>query len=287
MLGRSLVRQSIEHKREASEDRRQTQMASLLSALYDRAQTTFTLADAVEITRLRPALASSLLHKAAHAAGLALEAWCFCVGSARMGSATDYSGNRIWSHGASLATRPISSRTLPRWNPPHGHPAAVRDLHIGAQNAFRTAPWKGRNSGSFSSSRTIPSARQTLGDQTGICGNQRSRKDGDRRTPAAGILRAGVTEVAESSMDAAGRICNQASSSITPCVWAVGAVARRLGYLLELYWHRARSGVGKIRRVLTLTYLPLDPVLPREGPHVARWRCSSTSLRRTRRSPHD
>ncbi len=41
-----------------------TQTAPLLSALYDRAQTTFTLADVVEITGLRPALASSLLHKA-------------------------------------------------------------------------------------------------------------------------------------------------------------------------------------------------------------------------------
>src|SRR6478672_11452020 len=41
-----------------------TKTAPLLSALYDRAQTTFTLADVVEITGLRHALASSLLHKA-------------------------------------------------------------------------------------------------------------------------------------------------------------------------------------------------------------------------------
>ena len=40
-------------------------MAQLLTSLYDRSQTTFTLRDVESITGLRPSLASSLIHKAA------------------------------------------------------------------------------------------------------------------------------------------------------------------------------------------------------------------------------
>ena len=40
-------------------------MAQLLTSLYDRSQTTFTLRDVESITGLRPGLASSLIHKAA------------------------------------------------------------------------------------------------------------------------------------------------------------------------------------------------------------------------------
>src|SRR5690349_21765603 len=69
-------------------------MAPLLSTLYDRAQTTFTLADAVEITGLRPALASSLLHKAGRR-GLVthVQRGLFVLVPAELGTATDYSGN--------------------------------------------------------------------------------------------------------------------------------------------------------------------------------------------------
>ena len=30
--------------------------------------------------------------------------------------------------------------------------------------------------------------------------------------------------------------------------------------------------LARLRQFLTATYQPLDPILPREGPHVARWR---------------
>jgi predicted transcriptional regulator of viral defense system len=52
----------------------------------------------------------------------------------------------------------------------------------------------------------------------------------------------------------------------------VGAVIRRLGYLLELFDLAPESELARLRRSLTATYAPLDPVLPREGPHLARWR---------------
>jgi predicted transcriptional regulator of viral defense system len=52
----------------------------------------------------------------------------------------------------------------------------------------------------------------------------------------------------------------------------VGAVIRRLGYLLELYKIAPEQELARLRQSLTSTYLPLDPILPREGSHVARWR---------------
>lgn len=54
--------------------------------------------------------------------------------------------------------------------------------------------------------------------------------------------------------------------------WRVGAVTRRLGYLLELYEIAPEPELARLRRALTSTYVPLDPILPREGPHRARWR---------------
>jgi predicted transcriptional regulator of viral defense system len=53
---------------------------------------------------------------------------------------------------------------------------------------------------------------------------------------------------------------------------SVGAVTRRLGYLLELYRIAPEEELVRLREPLTATYHPLDPLLPREGPHLARWR---------------
>ena len=51
-----------------------------------------------------------------------------------------------------------------------------------------------------------------------------------------------------------------------------GAVIRRLGYLLELYVIAPESELSRVRDTLTETYAPLDPLLPKEGPHLRRWR---------------
>jgi predicted transcriptional regulator of viral defense system len=52
----------------------------------------------------------------------------------------------------------------------------------------------------------------------------------------------------------------------------VGAVVRRLGFLLETY-HMAEAPVlDRLRRGLTATYVRLDPVLPAEGKRLRRWR---------------
>jgi predicted transcriptional regulator of viral defense system len=52
----------------------------------------------------------------------------------------------------------------------------------------------------------------------------------------------------------------------------VGAVVRRLGYLLEHYGLADASSLEPLRRLLTATYQRLDPLLPAEGTFVSRWR---------------
>ena len=52
----------------------------------------------------------------------------------------------------------------------------------------------------------------------------------------------------------------------------VGAVVRRLGFLLETYEMAAPADLDRLRTGLTETYVRLDPVLPAEGKRLCRWR---------------
>ena len=52
----------------------------------------------------------------------------------------------------------------------------------------------------------------------------------------------------------------------------IGAITRRLGYLLELYNMGNSDQLEIIRNYLTETYVKLDPFLPSEGKFIRRWR---------------
>ena len=52
----------------------------------------------------------------------------------------------------------------------------------------------------------------------------------------------------------------------------VGAVVRRLGYLLEFYELTNADTLEYLRSMLTNTYQRLDPVLPAGGQYFSRWR---------------
>ena len=52
----------------------------------------------------------------------------------------------------------------------------------------------------------------------------------------------------------------------------VGAVVRRLGYLLEHYGLADASVLEPLHSMLTATYQRLDPLLPPEGAFLSRWR---------------
>jgi predicted transcriptional regulator of viral defense system len=52
----------------------------------------------------------------------------------------------------------------------------------------------------------------------------------------------------------------------------IGAVIRRLGYILELYEIGSPEKRGNLRDHLTDTYVKLDPLLPPEGKFIRKWR---------------
>jgi len=52
----------------------------------------------------------------------------------------------------------------------------------------------------------------------------------------------------------------------------IGAVIRRLGYLLDLYEIGTDKTPKALSDQLTNTYVPLDPILPNQGKHLHRWR---------------
>ena len=52
----------------------------------------------------------------------------------------------------------------------------------------------------------------------------------------------------------------------------VGAVVRRLGFLLETFEVPAVEEIERLRTGLTATYALLDPLMPAEGPYQSRWR---------------
>ncbi len=52
----------------------------------------------------------------------------------------------------------------------------------------------------------------------------------------------------------------------------IGAVYRRLGYLLELFDAKEKDQLELLRKKLTASYALLDPLLPTEGNFIARWK---------------
>lgn len=52
----------------------------------------------------------------------------------------------------------------------------------------------------------------------------------------------------------------------------VRAILQRLGFLLETYELGDRNDLGFLQRLLTNTYVLLDPTLPAEGHYLRRWR---------------
>jgi predicted transcriptional regulator of viral defense system len=229
------------------------QTARLLTALYDRSQTTFTLADAEKITGLSSTIASSLLHKAARRGLVSrLKPGVFVVVPAELGSGGEYAGNPYLtavkltgeapcfiSHASAMeihrmVTQPqlvIFTSSSKRIRSRKLHGTEFRFVFVRPKQYFGTVKhWV-----------TKP---EYCGGLTEVAKGLWMRREGIQT---------------EKIVDYALRL-------------RVGAVCRRLGYLLELYAIGAENDLRRLRRSLTATYAPLDPMLAKEGPHLGRWR---------------
>jgi predicted transcriptional regulator of viral defense system len=249
-----------------------SQTARLLTALYDRSQSTFTLAEAAKITGLSLHLASSLLHKAARRGLVSrLKSGLFAIVPMELGSSVEYSGNPYLvaqglagdapyfvSHASAMeihrmvtqpqfvvfasSTKRIPSRTL--------HNTEFRFVLIRPNHFFGTAKhWV------------------TKQESVNVSDLERTVIDGLRQPEYCG----GVTDVAK-GLWMRHRDMQTAKLVDYARRLGIGAVARRLGYLLELYDIASAGDLAELRKSLTATYVSLDPMLPREGHHLKRWR---------------
>lgn len=246
--------------------------ANLLAALYDRGQTTFTLAEAQAITGLSAASTRSLLRKVA-VRGLVtrLSRGLFTIVPPELGSERDYAGNPYLTARALLGKAPyyLSHSTAmelqrmvtqPRLGVFVSTPKRIADrvLHSTKYHFVFIKP------------REIFGTQRHWITKQGsvvISDIERTVIDGLRRPEYCG----GIAEVAKGLWMRHENIKTEKLLEYAKQL-NVGAVTRRLGYLLELYGLATPDTLKRLGSELTKTYDVLDPVLPRGGRHVARWR---------------
>ncbi len=246
--------------------------AQLIIALYELRRSTFTLADVVSITGLSAAAARNLVHKAQQRGLMTrLKPGLFNLVPFELGRATEHidspyliarelagSASYFLSHGTALelhrmvtqpnftvfvsCTRRVRPQTVGGYD--------FRFIYITAEQEFGVVKhW-------------IDKERFVM-----ISDMERTIIDGLRHPAFAG----GITEVAKGlwmKRDAlkVERLVDYARRL------GVGAVVRRLGYLLEHYGLADASVLNLLHELLTATYQRFDPLLPAEGAFVSRWR---------------
>ena len=246
--------------------------AQLFTELYELRRTTFTLVDVGSITGLSAAAARNLVHKAQRR-GLVtrLKPGLYNLVPFELGRATVYidsayligrelagSAPYFLSHGTALelhrmvtqpnftvfvsCTRRVRPQTVGGYD--------FRFIHITVEQEFGVMKhW-------------IDKERFVM-----ISDMERTLIDGLRHPVFVG----GITEVAKGmwmKRDAlkVERLVDYA------CRLGVGAVVRRLGFLLEHYGLADAAALEPLRGMLTATYQRLDPLLPPEGAFLSRWR---------------
>lgn len=248
------------------------QTARLLTTLYDQPQSAFTLADAEKITGLNSSLASSLLHKAVRRGLVSrLKPGVFVIIPPELGSSAEYSGNPYLTAARLAGEAPyfISHASAMEIHRMVTQPQLV--LFASSSKRIRSRKLLGtefrfvyiKPEHYFGTTKHWATKQEAIN----ISDLERTIIDGLRQPEYCG----GVTEVAKGlwmrheDMKAA-KLVEYALRL------RVGTVSRRLGYILELYGIAAENELARLRESLTATYAPLDPMLPKEGPHLKRWR---------------
>jgi len=246
--------------------------ARLVETLHERGRPLFTLEDAVAATGLGAASARSLVHKLV-GRGLAtrLRPGLFILVPFELGRAREYMGNPY-----------VVARELAGGRPHYISHASAMDIHGMTTQpqlvVFVTSPSPIRGCAVLGTEfRFVRCKRRDLfgaaphwvdkREQVVVSDLERTVLDGLKQPEHCG----GVTEVARglwmrrADVDP-GKLVGYALRL------DVGAVVRRLGFLMETYEVGRSADRERLRRLLTATYSPLDPVLPAEGKFLARWR---------------
>jgi predicted transcriptional regulator of viral defense system len=245
--------------------------AVLVAALHERRRPIFTLADAKNITGLMGTSARTLVHKlVARGVATRLRPGVFQLVPAELGRESEYLGNPY-----------VVARELMGPKPYYLSHASAMDIHnmltqpqlvvcVTSTKAMRGRSILGTQ---FRFIRCKPehffgTTEHWVNKQEKVTVSnlERTVVDGLRQPEYCG----GVTEVAK------GLWIRRADVDVTRLVeyalrLNVGAVMRRVGFLLELYNLGAAADRERLRGPVTGTYSLLDPVLPPQGKHMTRW----------------
>jgi predicted transcriptional regulator of viral defense system len=256
-----------------------SQAAKLVTMLYGRGTPVFHLDDVRKITGLGEASARSFVRKLVDRGVAArLRPGLFILVPFELGMAREYAGSplvvaREIVHGApyylSHATAMGIHRMLtqPQLVVTASTPKARRAVTVSG-TLFRFVRCRRRDLFGLTEHWA------TKQEQVRVSDPERTIIDGLRQPEYCG----GVTEVARGlwmrrqDLDV-GRLIGYAKRI------GVGAVVRRLGYLLETYQMAEAPVLDRLRRGLTATYVRLDPVLPPEGKRLRRWRLQLNVVR--------
>jgi predicted transcriptional regulator of viral defense system len=243
-----------------------------VTTLHERGRTIFTLADAEAITGFRPGPARSFIHKlATRGVVMRLRPGLFILVPFELGRDRQYLGNPY-----------VVARELAGAKDYYVSHASAMDIH-----GMTTQP----QLVVYITRLRVMRSRTVLGaefrfvyckrahffgtvehwadkqEKVVVSDLERTVLDGLRQPQYCG----GVTEVAK------GFWMRRTDVDVHKLVdyalrLNIGAVIRRLGYLLEVYGIEAPSDIQRLRGRLTPAYAVLDPLLPPEGNFLARWR---------------
>jgi len=245
--------------------------AWLVTSLYGRGRPIFTLADVEDITGLKPGSARTLVHKLV-ARGMAtrLRPGMFQLVPLELGRERDYLGNPyvvarelsggkpyFLSHASAMDLHDML--TQPQLVVCVTSPAAIRGrVILGTQ--FRFVRCKPEHVFGTMDHWATKQEKVTVSNL------ERTVLDGLKQPEYCG----GVTEVAK------GLWIRRAAIDTDRLVeyavrLNVGAVMRRLGFLMEVYGLGTADDHQRLRGRATGAYSLLDPVMPPQGKHLARW----------------
>ncbi len=246
--------------------------ASLLTELNESRQSTFTIADAQTITGLSQAAAGRLVQKA-QKRGLftRLKPGLYTVVPFELGRATTYIDHPY-----------VIAREMADGAPYFLSHATAFEVHrMVTQPGFVTYVTCARRVrpqtvGGYDFRFVLTGIAEQFGVMKHWIDKARFVMASDlERTVIDGLCRpeyvGGITEVAKGLWMRRGALDARCVVDYALRL-DVGAVIRRLGFLLERYELAEVAALDRLRAALTATYQRLDPLLPPEGPRVARWR---------------
>lgn len=246
--------------------------AQLFTELHELRKSTFTLADVTVITGLSPAAARNLVHKAQQR-GLVtrLKPGLYNLVPFELGRATQHVDNPyliarelvgnasyFLSHGTAFELHRMV--TQPNFTVYVSCTQRIRPQTVGGYE-FRFIQ--------VATEQVFGITKHWLDKECFVLISDRERTiiDGLRHPAFVG----GITEVAKGMCMKRNELDSQRLVDYVRRL-GVGAVVRRLGYLLEHYGMADTATLEELRGMLTATYQRLDPLLPAEGPFMSKWR---------------